>query len=71
MILEYADGGNLQHWVDKGYSDEASIKKAFRELLEGLKHMHSLGVLHRDIKPENLLLTKDKKLKIGDFSSSQ
>lgn len=29
----------------------------FRQLLNGLRHIHSMGVVHRDIKPENLLLT--------------
>ncbi|PIO63493.1 hypothetical protein TELCIR_14906 [Teladorsagia circumcincta] len=39
----------------------------FRQLLNGLKHIHSMGVVHRDIKPENLLLTGQDVLKISDF----
>jgi len=32
-----------------------------RDLLEGLKEMHSKGIMHRDLKPENILLrSKDK-----------
>lgn len=31
----------------------------FRQIIAGLKHIHSVGIVHRDIKPENLLLMKN------------
>lgn len=31
----------------------------FVQLIEGVRHMHSLGIAHRDIKPENILLTQN------------
>lgn len=48
------------------------IEKAccFKQMIQGLDYLHSLGVAHRDIKPENLLLTMDGKLKITDFGVS-
>lgn len=42
----------------------------FKQMIQGLAYLHSLGVAHRDIKPENLLLTMDGKLKITDFGVS-
>jgi serine/threonine protein kinase len=33
-----------------------------------LDYAHRQGVVHRDIKPSNILITKDKDMKIGDFS---
>ena len=38
-----------------------------KQLLEGIKAMHSVGVLHRDLKPGNILVSKDCQLRITDF----
>lgn len=38
-----------------------------RQLLSGLDHCHSRGVLHRDIKGSNLLIDNNGILKIADF----
>ncbi|KAG8364040.1 hypothetical protein BUALT_Bualt19G0084800 [Buddleja alternifolia] len=46
---------------------EPQIKCFLQQLLRGLEHCHSRGVLHRDIKGSNLLIDKDGNLKIGDF----
>lgn len=32
------------------------IRRAFRNLVSGLAHMHSHHIAHRDIKPDNLLV---------------
>ncbi|XP_051204158.1 mitogen-activated protein kinase 4 [Lolium perenne] len=37
------------------------------QLLQGLKCIHSAGILHRDLKPENLLVNANSDLKICDF----
>ncbi|XP_047165367.1 probable serine/threonine-protein kinase At1g54610 [Vigna umbellata] len=46
---------------------EAQVKCYMQQLLRGLDHCHSCGVLHRDIKGSNLLIDNNGILKIADF----
>ncbi|KAJ2762770.1 hypothetical protein IWQ56_004972 [Coemansia nantahalensis] len=39
----------------------------FKQMCQGIAHLHSLGVCHRDIKAENMLLDAQNTLKITDF----
>lgn len=46
---------------------EPQVKCYMQQLLLGLDHCHSRGVLHRDIKGSNLLIDNNGILKIADF----
>ncbi|WCJ35899.1 Protein kinase superfamily protein [Euphorbia peplus] len=46
---------------------EPQIKCYMKQLLSGIDHCHSKGVMHRDIKGSNLLVNNDGILKVGDF----
>ncbi|KAM0947231.1 putative protein-serine/threonine kinase CMGC-CDK-CRK7-CDK9 family [Dioscorea sansibarensis] len=46
---------------------EPQVKCYMKQLLCGLDHCHSRGVLHRDIKGSNLLVHDNGILRIGDF----
>ncbi|CAA7043243.1 unnamed protein product [Microthlaspi erraticum] len=43
------------------------IKCYMKQLLSGLDHCHTRGVMHRDIKGSNLLLSNEGVLKVADF----
>lgn len=73
MILEYANGGDLLDLCkDKQLISENNIKVLFKQILEGVRHIHSLKYYHGDLKPENVLVFKnntndDITLKLIDF----
>jgi len=46
------------------------IQKYVKEIFNGLKNMHEIGISHRDLKPENILL-KEKEVRICDVGSSK
>ena len=39
----------------------------FREIVEGLVHIHTQGMIHRDLKPVNIFIDSKDHVKIGDF----
>jgi len=69
--LELADC-NLKEWLQKKPRSSVERIHVFRDIAEGLKDLHSKGVMHRDVKPENIFLklhpeTGRLQAKIGDF----
>lgn len=49
---------------------ESLAKHYFFQIALGVQHIHSHGIVHRDIKPENIMLFRNGKVAIGDFSAS-
>ena len=71
IVLELIGGGELFDFVALGGRlTESQARHYFRQLMEGLGHMHENGYAHRDLKPENLLLDANFVLKISDFGFS-
>lgn len=54
-----------------GRLSEEAAKGIGAEILLGLKHLHKRGIVYRDLKPENILITKEGRIKIGDFGLSK
>ena len=66
--MEFCDNQTLRSAIDKDlYKDTKRVWKMFRELIEGLLHIHSQGMIHRDLKPVNIFLDSSDQVKIGDF----
>ncbi|CAO2833397.1 unnamed protein product [Amaranthus hypochondriacus] len=68
LVFEYMEhdlAGLASHPAVK--FTEPQVKCYMQQLLCGLDHCHSRGVLHRDIKGSNLLIDNNGILKIADF----
>jgi len=68
IVQELAAGGELFSLLShSGPLPEDIARYYFQQMIEGVAHMHSRGVVHRDLKPENLVLTENFQLRIIDF----
>ncbi|MCQ2819024.1 MAG: protein kinase, partial [archaeon] len=68
IIMEYISGGNLQGFVKKRRKlNEKTAKFLFRQIIAGIKYIHSQNICHRDIKLENVLIDLNNNVKICDF----
>ncbi|PON74527.1 GPCR kinase [Parasponia andersonii] len=68
LVFEYMDHDLAGIAATPGIKfTESQIKCYMQQLLRGLEHCHSRGVLHRDIKGSNILIDNNGVLKIGDF----
>ena len=53
---------------NEGVMAEASAASVLHQMLSGLAHMHSAGVVHHDVKPENVYVDlRSGRVVVGDF----
>jgi serine/threonine protein kinase len=68
MVLDYVPGGELFGRLKyEHHFSESRAKLYAAEILLGLGHLHSNGLVYRDLKPENILVDADGHLRITDF----
>ncbi|XP_034249523.1 eIF-2-alpha kinase GCN2 isoform X2 [Thrips palmi] len=66
--MEFCEKSTLRTAIDEGLCrDETRVWRLFREIVEGLAHIHQQGMIHRDLKPVNIFLDSQDHVKIGDF----
>lgn len=70
--MELCAGQSLKDFLDKrqqksGTIDRRTNFKFFKQIVEGIKHVHRQGIIHRDLKPANVFITAEGVIKIGDF----
>ncbi|KFA59986.1 hypothetical protein S40285_08483 [Stachybotrys chlorohalonatus IBT 40285] len=72
QTMEFYPGGDLLMLLSSaGALHPEEVRCFFKQLMQGVQYLHSMGVAHCDLKPDNLLLTQDGLLKIADFGLSE
>ena len=57
LTMEYISGGELLDYVKVGGAFEEDVARfLFIQMLEGIDHIHSRGVVHLDLKLENIFV---------------
>jgi len=68
MSLPLCTGGDLGfHLSKKGYFNVKRACFHTAEIIEGLMHLHSLGIIYRDLKPENIIFDDEGHSRISDM----
>ena len=68
IVLEYASLGELFCYISKEKPmSEDLARYVFKQILDGVEHIHKCGIVHRDLKIENILIDKDYNIKLTDF----
>ena len=74
LVLDFWPGGSLCDYIcqkEAGKLEEVQAQKLFKQILNGVEHIHSRNVVHRDIKLDNILINKaGDHVVIGDFGLS-
>lgn len=72
VSMEYVDGASLAEVIETCEEKLTEPQIAFicKNVLQGLKYLHSRNCIHRDIKSDNILLGLDGVIKITDFGYS-
>ncbi|XP_054018331.1 interferon-induced, double-stranded RNA-activated protein kinase [Dryobates pubescens] len=68
--MEFCEQGSLEDWIEENRQDRKYYQMAqnkFLQILKGVNYIHSEGLIHRDLKPQNILISREDKVKIGDF----
>lgn len=69
LTMEYVDGEDLSSLLRRiGRLPEDKALQIARQICAGLHAAHERGVLHRDLKPANIMLDREGRVRITDFS---
>ena len=68
IVMELIDGVTLKQYMERrGKMDWREALHFITQIMRGLSHAHSRGIIHRDIKPQNIMVLRDGSVKVADF----
>ncbi|MBR6926512.1 MAG: protein kinase [Bacteroidaceae bacterium] len=71
-VMDYIAGQSLAGLIQqRGALSEPEALKYILQLLQGLRVIHSVGMVHLDIKPGNAMIDKSGKVVLIDFGASK
>ncbi|KAI3470117.1 hypothetical protein Pfo_026780 [Paulownia fortunei] len=65
--MEYCPRTLRQMFESYNHLDKELAWHLFRQIVEGLAHIHGQGIIHRDLTPNNIFFDARNDIKIGDF----
>ena len=68
LALEWIEGETLADKMAAGPLPQEEVQRIAIAILRGLSAVHAQGLLHRDLKPDNVLVSKDGRIVLADFS---
>ena len=68
IVMELIDGITLKQYMEKrGQLNWRESLHFITQIMRGLSHAHSRGIILRDIKPQNIMVLRDGSVKVADF----
>jgi serine/threonine protein kinase len=70
IVSSLQNNGDIFESLESFRMNELKCKTIFRQIVNGVKYLHDLGIFHRDLKPENFVTNNDGNAFIIDFGQA-
>ena len=68
IVMELIDGITLKQYMERrGQLNWQESLHFITQIIRGIGHAHSRGIIHRDIKPQNIMVLRDGSVRVTDF----